>query len=104
MLRHNRRWAPVVARGSYAGVVGLADLAAVPRDERTRRQVGEVAHDVPPASPSEPVDVIADRLRRSGAGAMVVTDDHRIIGIVTMRDLDNVELLVDRLSRDNDEQ
>jgi CBS domain-containing protein len=98
MLRQNRRWAPVTENGRYLGLIAVADIAAVAAPEwptTTARDV--VRTDVLPAASDEPVPVVAARIRAAGADAAAVTDGDRVVGVVTLRDLTNVEALLDRL-------
>lgn len=99
MLTQNRRWAPVVDGRAYVGLVAVTDIVGVPRAEWAARSVRDVVRtDVLPASGAETVASIAERLRTAGAGAVAVTDGDRVIGVVTQRDLGNVEVLLDHLA------
>jgi CBS domain-containing protein len=99
MMTQNRRWAPVVDDNVYVGLLAVTDIAALPRDEWATRTVRDVARtDVLPASAGESVASLTERLRAAGAGAVAVVDGDRVIGIVTQRDLGNVEVLLDHLA------
>lgn len=99
MLSHNRRWAPAVDLGAYAGLLAVTDIVRVPRDEWATRTVRQVIRsDVLPAAPNETVASVAERLRAAGARAAAVTDGDRVIGVVTQRDLDNVGVFLDHLA------
>jgi CIC family chloride channel protein len=99
MLEQNRRWAPVVDGGTYVGLLAVTDIVAVPRSGWATTTVRDVARDdVLPASATETVASVTRRLRSTGAGAVAVTDVDRVIGIVTQRDLGNVEVLLDHLA------
>lgn len=101
MIRQNRRWVPVIDDGAYLGLIAVADIAQIPVTDWpsvTARSITRT--DVVPARPDESVVVVADRLRSSGSEAIAVTDDGRVVGVVTLRDLANVEVLLDRLTDD----
>lgn len=102
MLRWNRRWAPVVDGSSYYGLLAVQDIAAIHRDEwpdLTARQIART--NLIPASPSDSVSSVSERLRSSESDAIAVTgDDGVVIGVVTLRDLNNVEILLDKLAND----
>jgi len=98
MLTQNRRWAPVVRGGEYVGLVAVTDIVAVPRTDWPERTVADVARtDVMPASAAETVASVTERIRSAGVGAVAVTDGPRVVGVVTQRDLVNVEALLDHL-------
>jgi CBS domain-containing protein len=101
MLRNNRRWAPVVEGGSYVGLVGLPDMARIPVAQWPQASVRDVARtDVETASIGDDLASAVARLRASGSGAMAVLEDGRIVGVVTLRDVLNVEMLLDHLTED----
>ena len=69
-------------------------------------KLGVVARDVartgvPPAHPDDPVADVADRMRSAHSEAMAVTNANAVIGVVTLRDLSNVEVLLDRLENES---
>jgi CBS domain-containing protein len=41
--------------------------------------------------------VVAELIRRHGAGAVAIVDDDQVTGVVTIRDIANIERLLDRL-------
>lgn len=57
-------------------------------------------HHVAPAAPSETVDVVAERMRAADSGAIAVTTANKVVGVVTLRDLTNIEVLLDRLNNE----
>ncbi|MEO6652831.1 MAG: chloride channel protein [Ilumatobacteraceae bacterium] len=98
MLRQNRRWAPVLMDGAYFGLIAVTDIADVDRDEWATTTAADVARtDIPPAAPDDPVSLVAARLRSSDDEAVAVTDDGVVIGVVTLRDLGNLEVLLDKI-------
>lgn len=102
LAEHERRWAPLVDNGRYAGMVALRDLAAVSLDERAATTVAEVAvADAGTIDASETVMNVAAVLDRHDVAALTVVDaDQAVVGIVTRRDVANVELVLDRLADD----
>ncbi|MEX1009431.1 MAG: chloride channel protein [Acidimicrobiia bacterium] len=103
MSRENRRWVPVVDDGRYFGLLALTDIAKVPPAEWSHRTARDVARtDVPTASASDSVAHIAHMIREHGAGAVAISDDGRVTGVVTIRDIANIERLLDRLDAEAD--
>jgi CIC family chloride channel protein len=101
MLAQNRRWAPVVHGTEYFGLLAVTDVVKIPRSEWINITARDVARtDLLPAAPDDAVSTVAARLRASESGAVAVTTDGRVTGVVTLRDLRNVEVLLDRLSED----
>ena len=80
----------------------MTDISDVPMAEWAGVTARDVARtDIPPAEPTEPVDVLAERMRSANIEAVAVTADNEVIGVVTMRDLLNVEVLLDRLENES---
>ena len=52
------------------------------------------------AHPDDPVTDVAERMRTSQADAIAVATANKVIGVVTLRDLTNVEVLLDRLENE----
>ena len=101
MARDNRRWVPVLDDDHYFGLLALTDIAKVPRDQWSRRTARDVARtDVPSARSSETVANIARMIREHGGGAVAIIDDEHVAGVVTTRDIANIERLLDRLDTD----
>jgi CIC family chloride channel protein len=102
MLRQNRRWAPVVDGSGYAGLIAVTDISLVPMPEWPNLKARDVARtDVAPAAPTDTVDVVAERMREAHSEAIAVTTSNTVIGVVTLRDLTNIEVLLDRLSNES---
>jgi CIC family chloride channel protein len=102
MLAQNRRWAPVVDSDGYVGLIAVTDIAAIPSADWSTVLARDIARtDVPPARPSDPVATVTERMRATQSDAMAVTEDGDVIGVVTMRDLTNVEVLLDRLGNES---
>ena len=101
MLAQNRRWAPVVHGTEYFGLLAVTDVVKIPRSEWPNITAQDVARtDLLPAAPDDAVSTVATRLRASDSGAVAVTTEGRVAGVVTLRDLRNIEVLLDRLSDD----
>jgi CBS domain-containing protein len=101
MLGQNRRWAPVVDNMNYVGLLAVTDIAKIPAGnwpDVTARQIAQTH--LLPAAPSDPVSLVAERLRSSNSEAIAVTENNQVIGVVTLRDLTNVEVLLDRLNNE----
>lgn len=101
MLRQNRRWAPVVDTTGYAGLIAVTDIALVPMEEWPTVTARDVARtDIAPATPAETVEAVADRMRAAHSEAVAVTSSNAVVGVVTLRDLTNIEVLLDRLNNE----
>jgi chloride channel protein, CIC family len=102
LMRRNRRWVPVLdGAGVYSGLVSAADLATVPQEQWPTTIVDTVVrHDAAPAAPIDPVSTAAARMRSEGLEALAVIEADHVVGVVTLRDIANVEVLVDRLTDD----
>ena len=105
MLAGNRRWAPVLDGDRYAGLLAVTDIVAVPQAAwpTTGSSASVARTDVPPAAPGDTVFDAGARMRASGLHAVAVIDDDRVVGVVTQRDVANVEVLLDRLTEDVDD-
>jgi CIC family chloride channel protein len=101
MLRQNRRWAPVVEDMNYIGLLAVTDIAKIAAGDWPNLTAREIAQtDLLPVAPSDPVSVVAERLRASNSEALAVTEGGHVIGVVTLRDLRNIEVLLDRLNNE----
>lgn len=98
MSRQNRRWAPVIEEGRYLGLLAVTEIAATPPEEWSSLTARDVARvDLPTASPSDSVAHVADMIRKHNTGAVAIVDEGRLTGVVTIRDITNMERLLDRL-------
>ena len=101
MLRQNRRWAPVVDDTEYVGLLAVTDISKLAMGEWSGVTARDVARtDIAPALPDDSVASLAERMRVNDAEAVAVTNDNVVIGVVTLRDLANVEILLDRLNNE----
>jgi CIC family chloride channel protein len=102
MLSQNRRWAPVVDSSGYVGLIAVTDISLIPIADWPQFTARNVTRtDVPPAAPAETVDVVAERMRAAHSEAIAVTTSKTVIGVVTLRDLSNIEVLLDRLNNES---
>jgi chloride channel protein, CIC family len=101
MARENRRWVPVLDDERYFGLLALTDIAKIPPEQWAQRTARDVARtDVPSTPSSETVANIARMLRAHSVGAVAIIDDGHVAGVVTIRDIANIERLLDRLDTD----
>ncbi len=83
---------PVADRnGSIVGLVTLTQLRDVPPSRRSTTTVGDIAlplHEVPTATPQEPLTALLERMAPAGPRSRaLVTDGSGVVGIVTPSDL-----------------
>ena len=86
--RHSRY--PVESAGSIIGLISLSDVKRVPRDEWATTYVAEVADkDLSRllVDAGEPAESVFPRLASSEPGALLVTEEGRLVGVVTRADL-----------------
>jgi CIC family chloride channel protein len=103
MSRQNRRWVPVVDDDHYFGLLAVTDIAQIPQEQWPQRTARDVARtDVPTARASDSVAHVARKIREHQAGAIAISEAERITGVVTIRDLANIERLLDRLDTEAD--
>ena len=103
MSRQNRRWVPVVDGDRYVGLLAVTAIAEIPPDEWPRLRARDVARtDVPAARRSDSVARVAEIIRQHDAGAVAIVDDGRVTGVVTIRDIANIERLLDHLDPEDD--
>ncbi len=103
MARENRRWVPVVNDDRYLGLLALTEIAKISPSEWANLTARDVARtDVPAARPSDSVAHVAALIRQHDAGAVAIIDDGRVTGVVTIRDISNIERLLDRLDTEAD--
>jgi len=83
--RRDVRQAPVVAKGRLVGVVSRSDLASArPRARRVREVMTCAAVTV---TPDTSVDEAAYLLRRRKVRSLIVTDRHKVVGILSVSDI-----------------
>jgi len=78
-----------------------AGTSRVPEREWSRVTARDIACvDMATATPTETVDVAAARMCAAHSESIAVTTSNTVIGFVTLRDLTNVEVLLDRLNNE----
>ena len=103
MARANRRWVPVVDDSRYIGLLALTEIAKIAPADWPNLAARDVARtDVPAAHPSDSVADIAAIIREHNTDAVAIIDDGRVTGVVTIRDVANIERLLDRLDTEAD--
>jgi Zn-dependent protease/predicted transcriptional regulator len=90
MYRHYHELFPVVDGSRLIGCVGLKDLKKVPREEWHRRTVEDLMQ---PCSERNTIHSEADTVKalaqmsKTGTSRLMVVDDGRLQGVVTLKDL-----------------
>jgi CIC family chloride channel protein len=101
MARANRRWVPVLDGDRYYGLLALTQIAAIPPAEWPNLSARDAAStDVPTARATDSVAHVALLIRGHDTGAVAIVDDGRVTGVVTIRDIANIERLLDVLDAD----
>ena len=90
VYRHHRKSFPVVADGQLQGLMTTRALSQVPRDEWSRRTVGELMQrDVAAVSiapDAEAIDALK-KMQRTGSTRLLVMQGEELVGIVSLKDL-----------------
>lgn len=81
---------PVVDNGRLVGRITTSTVASVPREEWSRRSVGDVAerpdtHNTADVH-DDPMDAL-DTMNATGVSRLMVLEDGRLVGVVTRQDL-----------------
>jgi Zn-dependent protease/CBS domain-containing protein len=90
VYRYHRKVFPVASNGHLEGFIGTRVLAQIPREEWERHTVGEVMQqDLKPFTISPDADALQalGKMQRTGASRLLVTDNDRLVGIVSLKDL-----------------
>jgi Zn-dependent protease/CBS domain-containing protein len=90
VYRYHRKTFPVVSDERLEGVVTTQALAQVPRAEWDRHTVGEVMeNDLQAISIPPDADALEalDKMQRTGASRLLVTERDHLIGIISLKDL-----------------
>ncbi|MDQ6801505.1 MAG: CBS domain-containing protein [Acidobacteriota bacterium] len=88
--KHHFKMFPVLADGKLAGCVTTKDVSNLRREEWPRQTVGTIAgrcteeNSVPPTM--DAVDALS-RMNRTGASRLLVAENSRLVGILTLKDL-----------------
>jgi CBS domain-containing protein len=90
IYRYHHSLFPVVDDGRLVGCVTARQVKEVPREEWARRTVGSLGTPCGPdnaiRSDTDALDAIAV-MRRTGHPRLMVVDDGRLMGVVTLKDL-----------------
>ncbi|MGH7545372.1 MAG: M50 family metallopeptidase [Gemmatimonadota bacterium] len=90
VYRHHHKMFPVVDGDRLLGYVTTRDVKEVPREEWAQRMVRDI---VEPATTENTVGPDADALRalatmsRTGASRLLVVEDGRLLGVLTLKDM-----------------
>ncbi len=101
--RHHFSLFPVVDRGRLVGTIRTRRVAEVPREAWPLHPVGELVQPLAAADvvrPRESVETALRRMQRNGRPQILVADDGRLLGVLTLHDL--LEHLAIRRMLDHD--
>ncbi len=88
--KHHYKMFPVVADGKLIGCVSTREVSQLPREEWQRQSVGAIAARCTPENSVPPnmdaVDALS-RMSRTGASRLLVMENDRLAGILTLKDL-----------------
>jgi Zn-dependent protease/CBS domain-containing protein len=90
VYRYHRKMFPVTSNGHVEGVIGTQALAKYPRQEWEMHTVAEaMRQDVDLLSISPDADALEalGKMQRTGSSRLLVTDNNRLVGIVSLKDL-----------------
>lgn len=90
VYRHQHKLFPVVQNGELAGCIDLDQVKEIPRHEWAYRTVGEVAKRCSvdrTISPEADAVKALSKMNRSGNSRLLVVDQGRLIGILSLKDL-----------------
>ena len=90
VYRYHRKAFPVVADGHLEGVITTQALMQIPRGEWDQHSVGELMrHDVRALTIRPDADAVhaLAKMQRTGSSRLLVTDEDRLVGIISLKDL-----------------
>jgi Zn-dependent protease/predicted transcriptional regulator len=90
VYRYHRKVFPVATDGHLEGVMSTRALMHYPREEWGDRTVGEaMMHDLRPITISPDTDALhaLTRMQRTGLSRLLVTENDKLVGIVSLKDL-----------------
>jgi Zn-dependent protease/CBS domain-containing protein len=90
VYRYHYKLYPVVNADRLLGCISTRDIKEVPRDEWTRRTVGEVAEKCNPENTISPDADAVEALsvmRRNQASRLLVVDGGELLGIIALKDM-----------------
>jgi Zn-dependent protease/predicted transcriptional regulator len=90
MYRHHYKMFPVVRDGELVGCVTSREVKELPREEWSRRTVSELSDgcgDDRRVGPDEDAMEALSRMNRSGDSRLMVVEDGRLAGVVSLKDM-----------------
>jgi Zn-dependent protease/CBS domain-containing protein len=90
VYRYHHRAFPVVSNGRLDGIVTTDILGQIPRREWAEHTVGEVlASNLAAVSIAPEADAMEalSKMQRTGSSRLLVSEDHHLLGIVSLKDL-----------------
>ncbi len=90
VYQHHFKMYPVVSDGALEGCVSTKEIRQVPRDEWRRHSVAEVAtscSDANTIGPDEDASRALAQMHRSGNSRLMVVEQGRLVGILSLKDL-----------------
>lgn len=90
VYRHHYKLYPVVDQGRLLGCITIQDVKSIPREEWSRRQVGDTAHDcsnnntIPPQT--EAIHAL-EKMNRTQTERLIVADGDELLGVLALKDL-----------------
>ena len=90
VYKHHFKMYPVIENGRLAGCVSLGQVKQIPREEWGRHKVREIAADCSSGNtigPEEDALKALALMNRTNSTRLMVTQDGKLLGIVTLRDL-----------------
>lgn len=92
MVKYHHKLFPVVREDRLIGCITSGDVKEVPRDEWDQHTVGEVSErcsDDRTISPDTEVVEALSRMHGSGQSRLMVVDDGKLVGVISLKDLMN---------------
>ncbi|MDX1500826.1 MAG: site-2 protease family protein [Thermoanaerobaculia bacterium] len=90
IYRHHHKLYPVVDGERLLGCVTTRDVKQLPREEWTRQSVGAIARPLTEENSVKPetdaMDALA-QMRRTGFSRLMVVEEGRLLGIITLKDM-----------------
>jgi CBS domain-containing protein len=81
---------PVTDNGQVHGCVTISDIKAIPREQWPARSVRDIAGPCSEANtvrPTEDAMQALSKMNRTGVSRLLVIDDGRLVGILSLKDL-----------------
>ncbi len=90
VYRYHHKMMPVVDNGTLRGCITTRQIKETPREDWGRRTVGELAEQCTSkntVSSSEDATVALSRMHRNGSSRLMVVDNNKLVGIISLKDL-----------------